>query len=258
MVSAAVVALGDLGAVWQAVTRMGGGLDPLSPQGQSGRSEPVPPEAGSNATPTPPHRPGKRDVGPLWPFPLPELPDKPPARAQPPPSPTGSATPQPDRSAGDGASAGSDAGVAGPEPQEPQEPEEPQARRKRARLASAVVRLTNARRVDAGCHPLRVDEQLQQAAVRKSAHMARNDYFAHTSPGGLSPWELVRAAGYADPSGENIARGQESARAVVRGWMLSQGHRKNILNCAAEAIGVGVVHAEDGSGPYWTQVFGYE
>lgn len=253
MVSAAAVALGGLGAMWQTVSKMGGNLVPVSPEGQSGRSEPVPPEAGSNVTP--PDRPSKRNVGPLWPFPVPELPDRPPAEVRPPPTPTGSPTPKPERPARDEASAGPGDGAAGPEPEEPGDPE---ARSRRARLQDAVVRLTNTRRVEAGCEPLRVDEQLQDAALQKSAHMARNDYFAHTSPGGLSPWELVRAAGYADPSGENIARGQESARSVVRGWMLSQGHRKNILNCAAEAIGVGVAYAENGSGPYWTQVFGYE
>ena len=37
-------------------------------------------------------------------------------------------------------------------------------------------------------------------------------------------------------------------------WMNSDGHRKNILNCDARAIGVGLAY--DGGTPVWTQLFG--
>jgi uncharacterized protein YkwD len=36
-------------------------------------------------------------------------------------------------------------------------------------------------------------------------------------------------------------------------WMESDGHRRNILNCDLNAIGVGL----DTDGWYWTQNFGY-
>jgi uncharacterized protein YkwD len=38
--------------------------------------------------------------------------------------------------------------------------------------------------------------------------------------------------------------------------MKSPGHRANILNCQAIAVGVGVAYATNGS-PYFTQEFGY-
>ena len=41
----------------------------------------------------------------------------------------------------------------------------------------------------------------------------------------------------------------------MAGWMDSPGHRANILNCQARAIGVGVAAAADGT-LYWTQMFG--
>jgi uncharacterized protein YkwD len=116
-----------------------------------------------------------------------------------------------------------------------------------------VVDLVNAERVDAGCRPLNVDAKLAQAAQDHSADMAERDYFDHTTPEGLTFAERIVNAGYPTPGAENIAVGQQTAEQVMEGWMNSDGHRANILNCELTNIGVGFV--EDGM--YWTQDFGY-
>jgi uncharacterized protein YkwD len=58
---------------------------------------------------------------------------------------------------------------------------------------------------------------------------------------------------------ENIAVGYRSAAAVVDGWMNSEGHRRNILDCAYTMIGIGYdggqVKPEWGNGS-WVQDFG--
>ncbi|MEK8172713.1 CAP domain-containing protein [Streptomyces sp. M19] len=59
----------------------------------------------------------------------------------------------------------------------------------------------------------------------------------------------------ADLGGENIARGQATAQAVMDSWMNSPGHRANILNCEYRTLGVGAHFAPDG--PWWTQDFGF-
>ncbi|MEV5825649.1 CAP domain-containing protein [Spirillospora sp. NPDC052242] len=120
----------------------------------------------------------------------------------------------------------------------------------------AVIELTNDERADAGCGPLRTDERLMTAAERHSADMAANDYFSHTSQNGDTPWDRMEAAGYSSPGAENIAKGYGSAEAVVRGWMNSPGHRRNILNCDLRAIGVGMVDGPGGK--LWTQNFGWK
>ncbi len=86
--------------------------------------------------------------------------------------------------------------------------------------------------------------------------MAAKNYFSHTGLDGRSPFDRMRDAGYSYSSAaENIAAGQPTPAAVVNGWMNSEGHRANILNCKLTQIGVGV--ARGGSyGIYWTQVFG--
>lgn len=59
-----------------------------------------------------------------------------------------------------------------------------------------------------------------------------------------------RGSGYA----ENVAVGQETPAAVMRAWLNSPGHRRNILSPNYRYIGVGYV--VDGRGrPYWTQNF---
>ncbi|MFP3901037.1 MAG: CAP domain-containing protein [Acidimicrobiia bacterium] len=117
----------------------------------------------------------------------------------------------------------------------------------------AVVALTNDARAGAGCPALVVDGRLAAAAQDHADDMAAHDYFSHTSLDGATFADRARAAGYAQPGGENIARGQRSAEAVVSAWMDSPGHRANILNCDFRAIGVGLDEGEW----VWVQVFGY-
>jgi uncharacterized protein YkwD len=87
--------------------------------------------------------------------------------------------------------------------------------------------------------------------------MAEQRYFSHTSQDGRSPWDRAEAAGYPSPTGENIAKGQESASEVMQAWMESDGHRDNILNCASHAMGLGVTRDGDGV-LVWVQMFGAE
>lgn len=118
-----------------------------------------------------------------------------------------------------------------------------------------VTALTNAEREAAGCAPLAVDERLRTAARGHSHDMAANDYFSHTSLDGRTPSDRAREAGYPGGVGENIAYGYRTPEDVMRGWMNSDGHRRNILSCRYTVIGVGLAYDERGR-PYWTQKFG--
>jgi uncharacterized protein YkwD len=119
-----------------------------------------------------------------------------------------------------------------------------------------VVELTNAERAAHGCPALAADDRLATAARAHSADMAARNYFDHVSQDGRTFVDRVKAAGYPAPGAENIAAGQRTAEAVVKGWMDSPGHRANILNCKLKALGAGM--ALGGSyGRYWTQNFGW-
>jgi uncharacterized protein YkwD len=120
-----------------------------------------------------------------------------------------------------------------------------------------VLELTNAERAKAGCAALRGDDKLALAARDHSTDMGVNDYFAHNSQDGTTPWDRIRRAGYDSPGAENIAAGYTTAAAVMDGWMKSPGHKANILNCNLKALGVGYYKGTKGYGTYWTQDFGF-
>ncbi|PIC77516.1 hypothetical protein CSV74_05350 [Sporosarcina sp. P19] len=116
----------------------------------------------------------------------------------------------------------------------------------------AVLDLTNAERAKAGLKPLQIDAALQKSAKQKSADMAANNYFSHTSPTYGSPFDQMKQNGVTYRSAaENIAKGQRSAQDVVTAWMNSAGHRQNILTPGFTHIGIGY----DANGHYWTQQF---
>jgi uncharacterized protein YkwD len=119
---------------------------------------------------------------------------------------------------------------------------------------AAVLALVNQARVAAGCGALTVDPALAAVARAHSADMRDRDYFSHTSPEGLSPFDRAEQAGIDYSRAENIAFGQADATAVMQAWLESPGHRANILDCDLTKLGVGV--AEGPGGPWWTQLFG--
>lgn len=121
--------------------------------------------------------------------------------------------------------------------------------------AAAVLRLVNAERAKVGCSPVTADGALTALATAFSDDMADRGFFDHTDPDGDTPWDRAQAAGIGNLGGENIARGQADAEAVMEAWMNSPGHKANILNCDFKTLGVGV-HMGPG-GPWWTQNFGY-
>ncbi|MET8578333.1 CAP domain-containing protein [Streptomyces sp. NPDC005012] len=118
-----------------------------------------------------------------------------------------------------------------------------------------VLQLVNQERAAAGCSPVKADSGLTELADDFSSAMAEQDFFDHTDPSGATPWDRAAAAGVSNLGGENIARGQADAAAVMDAWMKSDGHRANILNCDFKTLGVGVHFAS--GGPWWTQDFGY-
>jgi uncharacterized protein YkwD len=123
-----------------------------------------------------------------------------------------------------------------------------------------VLQLTNNERAKNGCGPLRTNSALTKAADLHATDMVVHHFFDHNSQDGRSPFDRMKTAGFKGGAmAENIAVGYKSAAAVVDGWMHSEGHRKNILNCDYTMIGIGYdsgqVKPEWGNGS-WVQDFG--
>ncbi|WP_405730793.1 CAP domain-containing protein [Streptomyces sp. NBC_00028] len=124
-----------------------------------------------------------------------------------------------------------------------------------AQAEAEVLKLVNEERAKVGCSAVSANSALGKLAEDFSDAMAAEGFFDHTDPSGRTPWDRAEAAGISNLGGENIARGQADAAAVMEAWMNSPGHKANILNCDFKTLGVGV-HFGFG-GPWWTQDFGY-
>lgn len=120
---------------------------------------------------------------------------------------------------------------------------------------AAILSLVNVQRANAGCSPLTADSALDGLAQAFSEDMAARGFFDHTDPDGHTPWDRAKTRGITNLGGENIARGQADAQAVMTAWMNSPGHRANILNCDYKTLGVGIHYGT--GGPWWTQDFGF-
>jgi hypothetical protein len=107
-------------------------------------------------------------------------------------------------------------------------------------LPATIVTLTNGERMSDALGPLMRNEDLDRAARLKAENMAKESYFAHYSPNGVSPWHWFDEVGYNYlHAGENLAVHFTDSDAVVDAWMDSPTHRANIMNGEYEEIGVG-------------------
>lgn len=105
-----------------------------------------------------------------------------------------------------------------------------------------VVRATNETRAGAGLKALSYNEKLADAARRKAANMFEENYWAHNSPSGKSPWVWFGAAGYNYIyAGENLAKDFGNTDRLMDAWMASPTHKDNIVNRKYSEIGVAVV-----------------
>ena len=112
-----------------------------------------------------------------------------------------------------------------------------------ARLtADGTFTETNRHRAENGRPALRHVAALDVAAEAKLKDMFDRQYFAHESPTGEGPADVIEAAGYAYVTvGENLALGNfADDRELVQAWMDSPGHRANILEAKFTELGVAV------------------
>ncbi|MCU1265550.1 MAG: SCP-like extracellular [Acidobacteria bacterium] len=118
---------------------------------------------------------------------------------------------------------------------------------------------TNAARLQNGLAPLEWDRALCRMARVHSENMVRQGYFAHETPEGERLRDRAHAVGIAHfrVLGENIAYNQgydDPGAFAVERWMISPGHRANILNNEFAQSAIGSFIAPDGT-VYLTQEF---
>jgi len=107
----------------------------------------------------------------------------------------------------------------------------------------ALLASTNAKRISLGLNPLKLNATLSQAAAAKATDMFANDYWAHNSPQGKTPWSFIVNSGYKYTiAGENLAKNFSTSGGVVDAWMASPTHKDNIVKPGYQDIGFAIVN----------------
>ncbi len=107
--------------------------------------------------------------------------------------------------------------------------------------------------------PTHDPKELIRAPCRGVGRGVENPSLRASQSDGKTVRHRVRAAGYrgARALAENIAKGPFTPDEVVRRWLNSPGHRRNILRRGAVETGFGVAFGENANGfeVVWVQVF---
>ena len=109
--------------------------------------------------------------------------------------------------------------------------------------AQKVFDQTNNERVRLGLEPLVYNSVLSESAKEKADDMFTNNYWAHNSPQGKTPWTFFDVVGYKySTAGENLAKDFYDTDSLMKAWMNSPTHKENIVNIKYKEIGIAVVN----------------
>lgn len=119
-------------------------------------------------------------------------------------------------------------------------------------LSDAARSWLNKVRAEAGAGAVTPSAKLKAAAAAHARDLAARGAFSHEGSDGSQVGVRARRAGYRYCFvAENLAKGQGSLEVVLRGWMGSQGHRRNMLSREAREFAL-----VRGPGNLWVMVLG--
>lgn len=122
-------------------------------------------------------------------------------------------------------------------------------------VRESLLTLHNRARAEKKSPRLEVSRTLQEAAQAHAEEMASRARMTHRGADGSDVVDRIQTLGYRyRRCGENIAYGHYTPEAVMRGWLTSLPHRKNIQGGFSQA-GFGYAIGKDGT-PYWCVTFG--
>ncbi len=106
-------------------------------------------------------------------------------------------------------------------------------------FAAMLYSQLNQVRAENHAPPLKRSLVLERVASDRLSDMQLNGYFAHrNSKGiGLAYWLGFEKYRYS-VAGENLARGFSSPEGVTRAWMVSEGHRANMIDRDFKEVGI--------------------
>ena len=103
--------------------------------------------------------------------------------------------------------------------------------KKEFRLIYELACAVNDVRASVNIRPLKISPGLIAAAEKQSKYQSRNDQMSHDGSNGSSVSDRVKEIyGLTLPVAENVAHNQKTVEDVMRSWIHSKGHYRNIIN----------------------------
>jgi uncharacterized protein YkwD len=128
-----------------------------------------------------------------------------------------------------------------------------------AESAETITAMVNALRKQNGAPPLTADARLEKAALYQAKLMAKAGKIGHNIGWGNTFTGRLRQAGIRGPAAENVASGQPDVAAVLKAWMNSAGHRRNLLDPVFTRYGLSyAVRDEKPNYRYWAMLYGID
>jgi uncharacterized protein YkwD len=116
----------------------------------------------------------------------------------------------------------------------------------------------NRQRAEYGLPMLFEDGDLSSLASQRSGDMAERGYFSHTTPEGLTVFDVMAERGYAYGAvSENLFHNPDqlaAAPAATEALLSSPTHRANLLSPGYSRVGVGIAGGQNGA--YFTLLLG--
>jgi uncharacterized protein YkwD len=124
-----------------------------------------------------------------------------------------------------------------------------------AALSASPTELISNFRVSQGLGRVTKDTTLDQIAQKQATAMAARDVLDHDVVGSFNSRVASSRSGRA---AENIAYGYDSFTKTLDQWILSSGHRKNLLLQGASRVGVASAKSSKSGRTYWAMVIAGE
>jgi uncharacterized protein YkwD len=134
----------------------------------------------------------------------------------------------------------------------------------RSEMASRITLLKemNATRINHGLRPLRMSRVLNRPAVRHSQFLARTGLLQHEGSNGSPFYVRLYGAGFSRRKavGENLGMiggcSLDASKVMIRMWLDSPSHRRNLLDPSYRVVGLAVVRAANCDQTVYTTDFG--
>ncbi|GEM_PF-5956744 len=106
--------------------------------------------------------------------------------------------------------------------------------------ALTIINLVNEERAHVRLPALKNNEDLAQAAQKKTEDMKAKEYFAHQDSAQQTITEFIPKSYPYSLLGENLGFGFANEKELVKAWMKSSSHKSNMLDPTFVDVGIGV------------------